>query len=183
MKDIQTIARPYAKALFELALKHQTLKQWSDALALLSLTINDEQMQKLIGHPEITESMLVEILLDVLNKHPESQSQQALVKQALEVMSDHHRLAVIPEVYRQFEQLKSQHAKMCSGTVYTSILLEEQQLERLAAGLEKKLNKTVHLTQVVQPELLGGARVQIGDMVIDGTLRGRLQRLSQSLLA
>lgn len=183
MKDIQTIARPYAKALFELALKHQNLKQWHDALNVLRLTIEDGQMQKLIGHPEVTESMLVDILLDVVGKQPESKSMHEMVKHALEVMADNHRLAVIPEVCHQFEALSAEHAKTCSGTVFTSVALDESQLQRLAAGLQKKLNKTVHLTQVVQPELLGGARVQIGDMVIDGTLRGRLQRMYQSLMA
>lgn len=183
MKDLQTVARPYAKALFELALKHQSLKEWSDVLTVLTATVEDVQMQKLLAHPEVTGQMLVEILFDVVERILSLKKDNQLIKDALLVLADHHRLAVIPEVSRQYEALKNEHAKMCSGTVFTSIQLDQKQMQRLEAGLQKKLNKTVHLNQVVQPALLGGARVQIGDMVIDGTLRARLQRLSQSLLA
>jgi F-type H+-transporting ATPase subunit delta len=183
MKDLQTIARPYAKAIFELALKHQTIKEWSGVLAVLAAAIDDTQMQKLLDHPDLTEKMLVDVLLSIVEKQLKSKTEMKLVDHALSVMAEHHRLAVISEVSRQFEGLRAEHEKMCSGTVYTSIQLDDKQLLKLEAGLKKKLNKTVHLTQVVQPALLGGARVQIGDMVIDGTLRGRLERLSQALLA
>ena len=183
MKDTQTVARPYAKALFELALKHQSLKQWNDFLSVLAVAIENVEMQKLLSHPEVTSAMLVEILVAVVKKMAISKPELELVTQALELMAGQHRLAVIPEVFAQYQALDADYAKKCSGTVFTSIQLDEKQLQRLEAGLNKKLNKTVHLTQVVQPTLLGGARVQIGDMVIDGTLRGRLQRFSQSLLA
>jgi F-type H+-transporting ATPase subunit delta len=181
MKDIQTVARPYAKALFELALKHQSLNEWSDALHVLSQAIEDEKMQRLLSHPEVTAAMLVEILATIAKKSVKSKEQLNLIEHALEMMSEHRRLPVIPEVYRQYELLKATHNKMCSGFVYTASKLDDAQISKLVSGLEKKLNKTVNLTQVIQPELLGGAKIQIGDMVIDGTLRGRIHRLAQSL--
>ena len=183
MKDLQTIARPYAKALFELALEHNALTSWNTLLSNLALAIHDEKMQKLIGHPEISQNMLVEILMDIIAQQKYSSSIVDLARNTLLVMAEHHRLAVLPEVAKQYEELKAKHEQTCSGTVFSSIKLDANQLQRLEAGLKKKLNKTVHLTQVVEPALLGGARVQIGDMVIDGTLRGRVQRLTQSLLA
>jgi F-type H+-transporting ATPase subunit delta len=183
MKEIQTIARPYAKALFELALQHESINNWSAVLSLLSTAIEDSQMLKLLGHPDLSAQMLVETLFEVVKKEKHIKKEELnMVEHALVVMANHQRLAVIPEVSRQFEELRAEQAKMCSGTVYTSVQLDAKQLQKLEAGLKKKLNKTVHLTQVVQPTLLGGARVQIGDMVIDGTLRGRLERLSQALV-
>jgi F-type H+-transporting ATPase subunit delta len=183
MKDMQTIARPYAKALFELALKHQALKLWSDALAVLAASVEDKQMQKLIDHPEVSADMLVDVLTTVLKRSIGNQKQTEAVEHAVIMMAKQQRLSVLPEIYRQYEMLKADHAKMCSGVVYTAVELDVAEMQKLSSGLEKKLNKTVHLSQVIQPELLGGARIQIGDMVIDGSIRGRLQRLSQTLSA
>jgi F-type H+-transporting ATPase subunit delta len=179
MKDLQTIARPYAKALFELALKHHALVFWDNALTVSASAIEDVEMQKLLAHPSVRQEMLVEILTEILDKNEHSE----LIQSALQVMAKHQRLAVLPEVARQYQALKAEYEKSAVGTVFTSIKLDDDQLQRLETGLKKKLNKTVHLTQVVEPSLLGGARVQIGDMVIDGTLRGRIQRLSQALSA
>ena len=183
MKDAQTIARPYAKALFELALKHHSMSEWSDVLQVLAIAISDRQMQLMLNHPEVTPAMLIDLLSALLTQTNLSVPNLDLLKSALELMASQHRLPVIPEISRQFEQLKAQHAKTCSAVVYSATKLDEQQLNRLATGLGRKLQKSVTISQVVQPELLGGAKVQIGDMVIDGTIRGRLQRLSQSLLA
>jgi F-type H+-transporting ATPase subunit delta len=183
MKDIQTVARPYAKALFELALKHQSLNEWSDALHVLSQAVLEPNMQRMLSHPEVTAAMLVEILSAIVKKSVQSKEQLILIEHALEMMSEHRRLPVMPEVYRQYELLKALHNKMCSGFIYTATQLDDAQISQLVSGLEKKLNKTVHLTQVIQPELLGGAKIQIGDMVIDGTLRARIHRLAQSMYA
>lgn len=181
MKDLQTIARPYAKALFELALKHQCLNEWHDALAILSQAVVEQDMQRLLSHPEVTGAMLVDILLTVVGRVMKSTESLKLLVQALEMMVHQQRLSAIPEVYRQFDMLNAEHHKRCSGVVYSAIALDDKQMSKLASGLEKKLNKTVSLSQIIQPELLGGAKIQIGDMVIDGTLRGRIQRLAQSM--
>lgn len=181
MKDTQTIARPYAKAFFELAIKHQALDMWSDALAVLAASVDDKQMQKLIDHPEVSADMLVDVLSTVLKRSLIKYKHIDAIEHAVIMMAKQHRLSVLPEIYRQYEMLKAEHAKMCSGVVYTAVELDASEMQKLAAGLEKKLNKTVELSQVIQPELLGGAKIQIGDMVIDGSIRGRLQRLSQTL--
>jgi F-type H+-transporting ATPase subunit delta len=183
MEDLQTVARPYAKAFFELAVEHNSLKEWSDVLSALSTAVQDKNMQRMLSHPEVTEEMLTDTLSAILKKMFKADKGFDVYARAICTMAKHRRLAVIAEVARQFETLKATHEKMCSGVVYTAIELDKQQLSQLETGLQKKLNKTVHLNQVVQPELLGGAKVQIGDMVIDGTLRGRLQRLSQSLFS
>lgn len=183
MEDLQTVARPYAKAIFELAVEHKSLEDWSHILSALATAVQDKDMQRMLSHPEVTEEMLIETLSVIVKKVVKTDKVAELVERALVTMAKHRRLAVIAEVARQFEALKAEHLKMCSGTVYTATALDAQQLSQLETGLQNKINKTVHLNQVVQPELLGGAKVQIGDMVIDGTLRGRLQRLSQSLFS
>ena len=183
MKDIQTVARPYSKALFELALEHQSLNAWSDALSVLSQATMDSGMQRLLHHPEVSTSMLVDILLAVAKQALKNESQMRHLEHALAIMSVHRRLPVIPEIYRQFELLKAQHHHLCSGIVYSATSLDDAQMKHLIVGLEKKLNKSVRLTQVIQPELLGGAKIQIGDMMIDGTLRGRIHRLAQTMYA
>lgn len=183
MNDLQTIARPYAKALFELALTQQALDAWSEVLNVLSITVEDPKMQVMLNHPEVTSRMLVDICASVLSKMSPLSHQVNLIDNVLEMMASLHRLPIFPEVFKQFEQLKAFEAKTCTGMVYTASELDEIQITKLLNGLEKKLKKTVYLSQVVQPDLLGGAKIQIGDMVIDGTIRGRLQRLSQSLLA
>jgi len=181
MRDLQTVARPYAKALFELALQHNALGAWSDALHILALAVEDAEMQTLLNCPEVTKAMLVDILLTVVSKSKQSNEQLELLGHALAIMSANQRLAVLPEVYRQYEAHKEAHNKLCTGIVFTAQQLDVDQMHKLAIGLQKKLNKTVSLSQIIEPSLLGGAKIKIGDMVIDGTLRGRIQRLSQSL--
>ena len=183
MKDTQTIARPYAKALFELALKHEAMAMWRDALAVLATCVEDKQMQQLIDHPEVSADMLVDVLVTVLKRSMSKYKHIEVVEHAVIMIAKQHRLSVLPEIFRQYEMLKAEHAKMCSGIVYAAEELDAAELLKLSAGLEKKLNKTVELSQIIQPELLGGAKIQIGDMVIDGSIRGRLQRLSQTLSA
>jgi len=183
MKDTQTIARPYAKALFELALKHQAIDIWRDALAVLAACVQDKLMQQLIDHPEVSTDMLVDVLITVLQRSFGKRKDTEMLEHAVGMIVQQQRLSVLPEMYRQFEMRRAAHAKMCSGIVYVAVALDAAELQQLTAGLEKKLNKTVELTQMVQPDLLGGAKIQIGDMLIDGSIRGRLQRLSQTLLA
>jgi F-type H+-transporting ATPase subunit delta len=183
MKDMQTIARPYAKALFELALKHQALDMCSDALADLSTSVEDNQMQKLIDHPEVSADMLVDVLTTVIKRSLAKHKHIEAIEHAVIIIARQQRLSVLPEIYRQYEMLKAEHGRKCSGVVFTAVELNSSEMQKLSAGLEKKLNKTVELSQVIQPELLGGAKIQIGDMVIDGSIRGRLQRLSQTLSA
>jgi F-type H+-transporting ATPase subunit delta len=183
MKDLQTIARPYAKALFELALEHKALESWAAVLHLLTEVVKDKQMHQLLDHPDMSQSMLVELLLEVVGQQLKDKAELDSVKQALLVMAQSRRLPLIPEICRQYDDYCAEYTKSCSAVVYTSIRLSEEQLKKLEAGLHKKLQKTVQLTQVEDPSLLGGARIQIGDMVIDGSLRGRVQRLYQALSA
>jgi F-type H+-transporting ATPase subunit delta len=183
MKDLQTIARPYAKALFELALGHQALQAWSEVLSLLTDVVKDKQMNQLLDHPEMTQEMLVDILFDVVKQQMQKHAELDSIKQALMVMAKSRRLPLIPEICRQYNDYCAEYTKSCSAVVYTSIRLSEEQLKKLETGLQKRLQKTVQLTQVEDPSLLGGARIQIGDMVIDGSLRGRVQRLYQALSA
>jgi len=181
MKDLQTIARPYAKAVFELAVMHQSLETWALVLHLLSQAVNDKQMFKLLDHPDLSQEMLVDILMEVVQV--KVKDELSLIQHTLMVMAENRRLPLLPEISAQYDALCAEYAKSCAGVVYTSLRLTEQQMKTLQAGLEKRLKKTVNLTQVEDKALIGGAKIQIGDMVIDGSLKARVQRLYQALSA
>jgi F-type H+-transporting ATPase subunit delta len=177
MAEKSTIARPYAKALFELALEQKKLDGWSDALAIGAAVVSDARVRKLLASPLVTTEQLAQLLIDIGDKAFDSEAQNFM-----RVLASNRRLGLLPEIAAIFEKLKAHAQSITDVTVTSAAPLSAEQQHEYAAALRKRLKTDVRLHCEVDPALLGGAILRADDLVIDGSLRGRLDRLATELL-
>ena len=177
MAELLTVARPYAKAAFEYARDHEALDSWSQALGFLSTAVANSDVRRLLGSPKLENDKKVALLSDML---PE---QNADVSRFLDTLADQGRLTALPFIAEQFEYLRAEHEQRVEVTVTSAYELDGEQQTKLADALKKRLNREISITTQVDKSLIGGVILRAGDTVIDGSVRGRLNRLSEALTA
>ncbi|MGY2573904.1 F0F1 ATP synthase subunit delta [Vibrio sp. C8] len=175
MSNLTTIARPYAKAAFDFAVEKQQLTQWSEMLAFAAEVTNNEQIHELLTSSASAEK-LAEIFIAICGEQFDEFGQN-LIK----VMAENGRLRAIPDVCEQFIALKKEYEKNVDVEVISATELSEQQLSDISSKLEQRLERKVQLNCSVDETLLGGVVIRAGDLVIDNSARGRLNRLSDAL--
>ena len=177
MAERITIARPYAKALFELALAHGKLDAWSQALALAAAVIGDDRVRKLLTSPHVTTEQLADLVIGICGDTLDAEG-----KNFIRVLASNRRLGLLPEIAIIFEKLKAEAENAVDVTVTSAAPLNAEQQRQYASAMQKRLRRQVRLHCTVDPALLGGAILRADDLVIDGSLRGRLDRLANELL-
>ncbi|EWG98310.1 F0F1 ATP synthase subunit delta [Halomonas sp. BC04] len=178
MAETSTVARPYAKAAFEYARDHKALEAWSDMLVKLGQVVAERDAQKLIASPKIATDRKVDMVIEVADISVDDAG-----RRFLEALGDKGRLSALGAIAEQFERLRADHEKRVDVTVVTAYALDDKQQNKLAGALKKRLNREISITTQVDPKLLGGVVLRAGDTVIDGSVRGRLNRLSEALIA
>lgn len=178
MAETSTVARPYAKAAFEYARDHEGLDVWSDLLIKLGRVAAVRDVQKLLMHPGLTDERKVAILLELAEVDPDE-----AVRRFLETLGAKDRLPALTAIAEQFERLRAALEQRVDVTVVSAYPLDDKQQNKLAGALKKRLNREISITTQVDPALLGGVVLRAGDTVIDGSVRGRLTRLSEALSA
>jgi len=174
--ELATIARPYAEAAFELADQEGTLAAWSGALANLAEAAGTPEMQSVLGDPMVSEAQLVDTLLAVASDAP------APVRKFLEALADNKRLAVLPAIRERFERLRAEREGTLDARIESAFPLAGDELAGLVADLERRFKRKVRSQVVHDPELIGGARITVGDQVIDGSVRGKLAAIAAGLV-
>jgi F-type H+-transporting ATPase subunit delta len=178
MAEKATIARPYARAAFAYAQKSKALAAWGEALSLAAAVVADSRVKKLIGNPKVSSQQMLDFLADVLGG-----KQDANVRNFFEELLRNRRLALLPEVAAMFESMRNEVENVADVQVTSAVELNDAQRNRLAEALKKRLKKDVRLHCEVDAGLIGGAVIRSGDLVIDGSLRARLQALSGAMTA
>jgi len=176
MSELTTLARPYAKAAFEFALEQKNLSGWSDMLAFLSVVSKDQAMLKLLDSPSITREKTAEAVLLVakekLNDHGSN-----FVRQ----LASNGRLELLPEILALYETNKAEYEKTVDVDLTSAIALTEQQLSQFGERLENQLGRKVNIKCQTDPSVMGGLIIRAGDLVIDASIRGKLDDLADSL--
>ncbi|SER54057.1 ATP synthase F1 subcomplex delta subunit [Vreelandella subterranea] len=178
MAELLTVARPYAKAAFEYARDHEALDSWSTSLATLSQAVADSDVQRLLGNPKLATEQKAELLASVLP----DQGDDAL-RRFLDTLAGEGRLKALPYIADQFGRLRAEHEQRVEVTVISAYKLDSKQKTKLSNALKKRLNRKISITTQVDKSLIGGVILRAGDTVIDGSVRGRLNRLSEALTA
>lgn len=178
MAELNTVARPYTKAAFEHALDKNTLDQWSEMLATTAVVSQDPVMQLVLGNPAQTSDQKAEAMIDVCQEQMTAET-----KNFIFLLAENQRLALLPEISAQFEQLKANQQKSVDINVTTAFDLGEQQQQKLTQALSTKLGCEVSLTSEVDKSIIGGVIVRTDDLVIDGSVRARLAKLAEALSA
>jgi F-type H+-transporting ATPase subunit delta len=176
MADLSTLARPYAKAVFELARDAKAFGSWSEALDALAKLVSDPGMAGLIGHPALTRTELAQTLSKALTGKLSAEA-VGLVR----LLVDNGRVAALPAIAAQFEQLRAEAEARVDVEITSAADVPAAQQQQLGAAVKKRLQREVAISWKTDPELIAGALIRAGDLVIDGTARGELDRLQTAL--
>ena len=176
MAEITTIARPYAEAAFSLAREGNALPVWSEMLRFASAVVADPQMARALDSPLLDgpakESLLLSIAGDRINAQGRS---------FLHVLVEGDRLGALPTIAVQFDALKDAADGVAKALIETAYPLEGTDLQNMKAALEKRFGRKIEATVEVHPELIGGARITVGDTVIDATVQEQLRTMATKL--
>lgn len=176
MAELSTLARPYAKAAFQAAVEAGDLQAWSDMLAVASEVANNQEMEAVLNHPGLSGEQQAQTLIDVCGEKL-NEAGQNLVN----VLAENKRLALLPHILEQFEHLKAEQEKVVDVEITSAFDVTDDTKQKLTQALKAKLDKDVRVTTTVDSSLVGGAIIRAGDMVIDGTVRGKLAKLAEAM--
>ena len=171
-----TVARPYAEALFNRAQESKKLDQWSDALALLSAVASDKQVAAIIANPSIERTRVAELVIGICGKRLTVEG-----KNLVKLLVENDRLDVMPEIAGLYETLKNEAQGAIDALVIAPYAVKAAEQKILAEALKKKLGRDVRITSEVDPDLIGGAIIRAGNLVIDGSVSGQLRKLATEL--
>ena len=176
MSSLTTLARPYAKAAFELANSDCNLAAWDNMLSAVAIITADEDMANWLQSPHSTAEKAVEIIVEAMGGEVDSRFQGYLG-----VLADNGRLSLCSEISRMFEYLRADAERRLQVRVVSATALQEADIERMQSALAKRFDREITLSNEIDADVLGGAIIYAGDQVIDGSLLGRLKRLEASL--
>jgi F-type H+-transporting ATPase subunit delta len=171
-----TIARPYAKAAFEAAREANALAAWSQGIALAAAIVADPRVAELVKNPELESSQVADFINGVADGKLNPQMQNFV-----RVLAANRRLLLLPEIAAHYEAQRAEVENTVDVEVVSAVALDAAQTEKLAAALRTRLKRQVKMQNTVDVSLLGGALIRAGDLVIDGSLKGRLERLRTEL--
>jgi len=183
MADSSTIARPYAKALFDLANGERKLAEWSAALSAAAAVVGDADARRALANPGFDDGARAALVGSVASAVKGGELlASAHGKNLLQVLAENDRLTALPEIATQFDALKADAENKVKVTVTAATQVDGAIAEQIKKALQQKLGRAVELTLAVDASLIGGAIIQADDMVIDGSVRARLQRLTEKLV-
>ena len=176
MAEFTTIARPYAQAVFKLAQQNRALPAWSEMLGLAAVVATDPSLRKLLDNPRVTSAQLAELFVDVCGERLNEDG-----RNLVRLLAERRRLTVLPEIYGLYEQFKNEAEGAIKAQLITAFPATDAQKQTIAAALKQRFGREVQLEYITDPTLMGGAIVRAGDLVIDGSVRGKLTRLGTAL--
>jgi F-type H+-transporting ATPase subunit delta len=183
MAEKATIARPYARAAFDYATaaadRNGAYARWSRLLGLAGAVAGDAAVAPLLGNPKVPGGELVELIAGVAAK--QGLEVDAPGRNFLAILAQNHRLALLPEIAAQFEQLRADVENTVDVEVVSALPIGDAQRKALSEALAKRFGRAVRLRETIDETLVGGALVRAGDLVIDGSLKGRLERLATQM--
>lgn len=178
MAEIATLARPYAEAVFRLADGGAALPAWSNTLRTMAQVVEHPAMRECLATYDLSAAQLRELFLSLC---PADLSAEA--KNFIGLLIENDRLALLPEIFAQFEMLKNEREGVVDAEISSAFELDAAQLASLVADLEKRFKRKIKPKVRIEQELIGGVRVVVGDEVIDGSVRAKLDAMAAGLLA
>ena len=178
MAELATIARPYAEAAFALAREGGALPKWADTMATLASVSADAKVAAAVDNPKLSvaqkQSMFTTLLGDKLDVGTTS---------FINVLLDADRVKLLPQINEHFQALKRDNDNVARATIVSAFPLTEQQRDELKGALAKRYGRQIEAIEEVDATLLGGAKIIVGDQVIDRTVVGQLNKMSRQIKA
>lgn len=176
MAELATLARPYARAAFEYALNEDALQSWSEALQTAAAICDDNRVKALVGDPSRTSVAKADAFIALLG----SDKPQPL-NNFIRLLADYNRLPLLAQIYQTFLVMKANQEQSVDLEVTSAFDIDAEQADRLAQVMGEKLKRRVKIQTAIDNSLIGGAILRAGDLVIDGTVRGRLTKLAAAM--
>jgi F-type H+-transporting ATPase subunit delta len=176
MATASTVARPYAKAAFEYAKEHHAEKAWGAALEQLASFFSAKEVHVWLHHPKCTQTELAEVLVATsLNQF------DSAICNFVKLLAENSRLSILPQISETYAEYLAQSQQACQAVLISAEQVDAAYIEKIKQALSNKLKQSVELETIVDESLIGGAVIKAGDLVIDGSVRGQLNRLAQEL--
>jgi F-type H+-transporting ATPase subunit delta len=184
MADNNTVARPYAQAVFELANDAGNLGPWSESLDIAGQLLADRALVEYLGNPEFNNDQRLEFLTGLFKKAGAKllAGGDAKGTNFLKLLLENRRIAVLPEIAEHFEALRAKVENTVDAVVTSATKLSKKQVGEIVAALKARLGCDVKVETEIDENLIGGAVIRAGDVVIDGSLRARLEGLATALI-
>jgi len=177
MADYTTAARPYAKAVFEIARDGGKFDDWSNRLAVLGAIVGHPEMQQRLDSPNLTQAdtarMVETVASDVVNDNDS--------RNFIKLLAENNRMKLLTDIGGIYEELRAEAEGEIEANVISAFELTDEQRDKIANGLAKRLDRRVRIVSSVDKDLIGGAIIRAGDLVIDGSVRGRLEKMSNAV--
>jgi F-type H+-transporting ATPase subunit delta len=177
MAELATIARPYAEALFRVALPAR-LNAWADVLSEMAQVAAVPDFQAMAHDPRVPRQVVTDTFLAALKAAVDPEA-----KNFVGMLAENGRLALLPEIEHQFRELKNAHESTADAEIVSAFPMDGAQVSELVSALEKKFGRKLKATLAVDSSLIGGVRVTVGDEVLDHSVSARLQRMHTALVA
>jgi F-type H+-transporting ATPase subunit delta len=185
MADNITVARPYARATFELANDAGELGPWSESLTIGGQLLADKTLVEYLGNPEFNDEQRLDFLAGLFAKAGAKvfAGQDKRGTNFVKLLLENGRAAVLPEISTHFEALKAKVENSVDAIVTSATKLSEKQVDEIATALKARLGCDVKIETEIDENLIGGAVIRAGDVVIDGSLRSSLEGLTNALIS
>ncbi|GKS70124.1 ATP synthase F1 subcomplex delta subunit [Nitrosomonas sp. PY1] len=176
MAEAITVARPYAEALYKLSLKNKNLSQWSKMLQFAAKIAEDKRIKMLIDNPRVSAEQISKLFFDIGKSNFDNEAHNFLT-----LLAENKRITILPQISQLYEQLKAQYEGILEAKITSAFEIDAKQLKKLIDDLEQKFNCKIEPKVSIDPELIGGIKVEIGDEVFDASVRGKLEAMTVAL--
>ncbi len=176
MAEAITVARPYAEAVFKLAVTKSNLEEWSEMLQYAVEIAQNDQVEVLISNPTVSAKQLGDLLVEIGKTKFNAECRNFLL-----MLAENDGVGVLPEISQSFEQLKAQHEGVLEANIVSAFEMDDEQLKKLVVDLERKFKRKIEAKVEVDSELIGGVKVEVGDEIFDASIRGKLEAMANAL--
>ncbi len=176
MSEITTAARPYARAVFELAQEKGELDVWEQRLAFMAAVASDPSMRNLLASPKLSREQAAELFNKVTGDQVGEHGQNMV-----RMMAENDRLALLPDILPLYQQFKAEAEGMVEAEIVSAMPVNDEQQAAIAKALQVRLGREIKLVNRIDETLIGGAVIKAGDLVIDGSIQGRFDKMVNAL--
>ncbi len=176
MAEASTIARPYARAVFEKASEENRLSQWSAMLSLLAEAVGNDELAAVIASKQLDKSELAALIIDICGDGLDEEG-----RNLVRLLAENGRLQAVPEIAARYEALRAEAESTIDAELRSALPVDDSARQKLAEALGKRLGRKVNLNVTIDESLVGGAVIRAGDMVIDGSASGKLNKLAAAM--